>query len=232
MASPAPERLVHEATEILREAIVSGQLPPGGRLIQERLAQELGISRTPLREALLRLEQQGLVASAGRRGLAVASLSPEIVLDTMDVRGNLDTLAARWAVERMSTRELSQLRGVHERARRCIVDWQPEAWLSANIEFHLHIVRGAHSPPLERAMPVGRMPVRLLVSNAYFEHGQAQVDFAEHQQILEALEARDPERVVAATEVHAAQRRRAMVEQLNRVGRTALGLRRLRQRSR
>jgi len=230
MGSAVPERLVHEATEVLREAIVSGQLPPGGRLIQERLAQELGISRTPLREALLRLEQQGLVASAGRRGLAVASLSPEIILDTMDVRGNLDTLAAQWAVDRMTNRELAQLRAAHERARRCIVEWQPEAWLAANIEFHLHVVRGAHSPPLERAMPVGRMPVRLLVSNAYFEHGQAQIDFAEHQQIMEALEARDVERVRAAAEHHAAQRRQAMVEQLNRLEGATVGLRRLRRR--
>ena len=230
MGSAVPERLVHEATEVLREAIVSGQLPPGGRLIQERLAQELGISRTPLREALLRLEQQGLVASAGRRGLAVASLSPEIILDTMDVRGNLDTLAAQWAVDRMTNRELAQLRAAHERARRCIVEWQPEAWLAANIEFHLHVVRGAHSPPLERAMPVGRMPVRLLVSNAYFEHGQAQIDFAEHQQIMESLEARDVERVRAAAEHHAAQRRQAMVEQLNRLEGATVGLRRLRRR--
>jgi len=77
-------------------------------------------------------------------------------------------------------------------------------------------------------MPVGRMPVRLLVSNAYFQHGQAQLDFAEHQHILEALESRDLDQVTAAAEAHAAQRRAAMVEQLNRLQATSLGLRRLR----
>jgi len=133
MRSAPPERLVYEATKVLREAIVSGQLPPGGRLIQERLAQELRISRTPLREALLRLEQQGLVSTSGRRGLAVASLSPEAMLDTMDVRSALDTVAARWAVQRMTAREVGQLRAVHERAGRYIADWQPEAWMAATI---------------------------------------------------------------------------------------------------
>lgn len=224
------DQLVDQATEALREAIVLGRLRPGSRLVQEQLAEELGISRTPLREALRRLEQQGLVTVLGSRGLAVTEPSPEALLDTYDVREALDGLAARLAATRMAPGEVAALQSVHRQSREPIDDWHPERWLAANAAFHRHILRNAHSPALERAMPVGRMSAQLLFPSVFLHQERARTAFEEHAAVLEALRARDPDAAEAAARAHVARVREALAEQIAKTppaARGGPGLRRL-----
>lgn len=208
------EQLVDQATEALREAIVAGRLRPGSRLVQEQLAHELGISRTPLREALRRLEQQGLVTVLGSRGLAVTEPSPEALLDTYDVREALDGLAARLAATRMAPGELAALQVVHRQSREPIEEWHPERWLAANAAFHHHILRNAHSPALERAMPVGRMSAQLLFPSVFLHQERARMAYEEHAAVVEALRARDPDAAETAARAHVARVREALALQL------------------
>lgn len=224
------EQLVDEATEALREAIVSGRLRPGARLVQERLADELGISRTPLREALRRLEQQGLVTMIGTRGLAVTDPSSEAMLDTYDVREVLDGLAARLAAERMAPGEIAELQAIHRDGREHIECWSPDGWLAANAAFHRAIRASAHSPALDRAMPFGRTSGQLLFPGVFLHQERARTAFEEHAVILAAIVARDVDAAEAAARAHIARVRAALADQIARRGAlhgVGSGLRRL-----
>src|SRR5262245_36169077 len=92
----------------LREMILRGDLAPGERLAEIALAERLGVSRTPIRQALPALAREGLLSAAGRRGYVVRSFSPEEVLDAIETRGVLEGLAARRVAERGTSPELIQ----------------------------------------------------------------------------------------------------------------------------
>lgn len=94
----------------LREGILRGELKPGERLIEVTLAQKLGVSRTPIREAIHKLEQEGLVNMVPRRGAQVASISEKNVHDVLEVRKALEQLAAELAIERITSQEKVKLR--------------------------------------------------------------------------------------------------------------------------
>lgn len=94
----------------LRESILHGELQPGARLIEVDLAEQLGVSRTPIREAIHKLEQEGLVKMLPRRGARVASISEKNVHDVLEVREALESLAAELAVERITAQEKIRLR--------------------------------------------------------------------------------------------------------------------------
>lgn len=96
--------------ETLRQGILKGELTPGARLIEEELAADLGVSRTPVREAVHRLEQEGLVYTVPRRGAHVADISENNVHDVLEVRKTLEELAVSLAVERINPQEKIRLR--------------------------------------------------------------------------------------------------------------------------
>lgn len=209
-----PDQLVDAATESIREAIVSGRLRPGMRLVQQQLAEELGISRTPLREALRRLEQQGLVTMMGTGGLAVTELSPEGMLDAYDVREVLDALAARLAAERMAPGEFADLQAIHRRSQAHVDDWNPDGWLAANTAFHRRILSSAHSPALDRAMPAGRVSGQLLFPGVFLHPDRARQAYEEHGRILDALHSGDVEAAAAEAGAHVARVKAALAAQV------------------
>lgn len=195
---------------------MTGHFRPGERLVQEQLANELGVSRTPLREALRRLEQEGLVRVSGSRGLAVTELSPEGLLDNYDVREVLDGLAARLAAARISPGELAELQRIHQRGAESIEQWDPEEWMASNAEFHRFVLRCAHSPALDRAMPAGRMSGQLLFPGLFLHPEHAADALADHVVILEALRAGDEEEAEAAARRHVVKVREALRAQVER----------------
>jgi DNA-binding GntR family transcriptional regulator len=211
-----PDALVDRATDVLREAIVTGQLVPGSPLVQEQLATELGISRTPLREALRRLEQEGLVAVRAKRGLAVAELSPEALVDTYDVREVLDGLAARLAAERISPGELAELRVIHERSLDHIESWDPEGWMAANARFHAAILRAGHSPALQRAMPAGRMSGLLLFPGLFLHPKHVETAYEEHGAVFDAIHEHNPDAAEAAARRHIERVSRAVRDEMRK----------------
>lgn len=184
------------------------------RLVQQQLAEELGISRTPLREALRRLEQQGLVTVMGTGGLAVTELSPEGMLDAYDVREVLDALAARLAADRMAPGEFAELQAIHRRGQTNVDDWSPDGWLAANTAFHRRILFSAHSPALERAMPAGRVSGQLLFPGVFLHPEHARQAHEEHGRILDALHAGDAEAAASEAGAHVARVKAALVSQI------------------
>jgi DNA-binding GntR family transcriptional regulator len=97
----------------LREAIIVGELKPGERLMEVQLADKMGVSRTPVREAIRKLELEGLVVMVPRKGAQVADLSVKDIMDVLEVRATLDGLATALSAQRITDEELKELRHVN-----------------------------------------------------------------------------------------------------------------------
>lgn len=191
------------ATEVIREAILDGRLPPGRRLKEEELAQELGISRTPVREALLMLQAEGLVDAAPNRGATVRSHSADDLTDLYQLRALLEGYAARLAATRLSGDTIAALRDSCTRFEALVGD---EADMSAlvkeNLFFHQTILDGAGSARLNAMV---RQVIELpLVYRSYiwYSRGQQRISAHYHSQITRALEARDCERAELVMKEH------------------------------
>lgn len=187
--------------EQIREAILSGRFGPGHVLSENALATEFGISRTPVREALHRLEIEQLVERAAR-GVRVRASSPEEILDIYDVRITLEAAAAKQAALRATELDRMRLRSAQDGMRRAGDD--PAARAAANRAFHEAIWQASHSPTLDdllRRLNVHliRYPTTTLTWGDRWEEV-----LAEHEELLDAIEARDAERARDIAERHMA----------------------------
>jgi DNA-binding GntR family transcriptional regulator len=177
--------------ERLKQAIMSGELLPGEQLVELALAEWCNVSRTPIREALTRLEQDGLV-QRGERGLVVRESSPEEILDIYDTRIVLEGRAAAVAAERRTSHDLLAMRRAEERSHRVSTE-DPNAMAETNREFHRTVWRASHNESLidllERLnLHLGRYPATTLAFP-----GRHKTSHAEHKKLIDAIEARDAE---------------------------------------
>ena len=122
--------------EHLREAIIKGKLKPGERLMEMQLAEELGVSRTPVREAIRKLELEGLVIMIPRRGAYVADLSIKDVAETFEIRLALEALAASLAAERITPEECEEMDRLLERIGESIRQNDVKQTAALDEEFH------------------------------------------------------------------------------------------------
>ena len=199
----------------LREMILRGELAPGERLAEVALAERLGVSRTPIRQALPALAREGLLAAAGRRGYVVRSFSPEDVLDAIETRGVLEGLAARRIAERGPASSLLQAlricltEGDAILAKRKFESADEQRYSEMNGRFHTLIVEGAGSRivadtlahndhvPFASARAVAfNKDLALLLPVLNYAHRQ-------HHAIVQALENREAARVEALMREHA-----------------------------
>ena len=199
----------------IREMILRGELPPGERLGEEALAERLGVSRTPIRQALPALAREGLLAAAGRRGYVVRSFSPQDVLDAIETRGLLEGLAARRVAERGATPEL--LRSLKEclsqgdaiLAKRRFESADEQRYSEMNGRFHALIVEGAASRILADALARNDHVPFASATAVAFSRDTAQLlpvlSYAhrQHHAIVQALENRESARAEALMREHA-----------------------------
>lgn len=188
----------------LRESIVDGALPAGSRLSERGLATALGISAQPVREALRRLEQDGMVVTLPRRGTVVADLGPDRLDELGRIRAALEGVAAALAAERMAPEELKALAAIVATMRDRTTAEDTEALGEANERFHELLRRASGSAFLERSLealraydPMGRP--RALGSTP---RAMPQA-LREHVAILAALKKRDPVLAEARMRQHA-----------------------------
>ena len=175
--------------ERLKQAIMVGELEPGDQMVESALAEMCGVSRTPIREALTRLEQDGLVERS-ERGLVVRDSSPEEILDVYDCKVVLEAQAACTAAERRTDRDVFAMRRAAERFSRLTAD-DPEGLAEGNREFHRALWRASHNDSLidlqERLnLHLGRSPATTLS----FPGRQPEAS-AEHVALIDAIEQRD-----------------------------------------
>ncbi|MFN6119826.1 MAG: GntR family transcriptional regulator [Actinomycetes bacterium] len=190
------ERFAEEVATELRDMILAGTLALGERIDQDAVAEAHGMSRLPVREALIALEQEGLVVNTPRRGAYVAQLTPEDVHDQYEVYGLVAGIAAARAAERLSAAESADLRRAHEQF---VKARGGAAQQRSNEEFHRIINRVAGS----RLRSTLGLLARSLPSHHYmFDSEWAKLAQHHHEQVLVAIERRDPAKARAAMTEH------------------------------
>jgi len=185
----------------LRDAIREGRLKQGERLREEDVAQRLGVSRTPVREALRQLAARGLVADAPGRGLLVVELSKRQVSELYAMRRMLEGAAARFAAQHASAGEAEMLRRL---AAECRDARGPAKMAQRNRAFHQAIYEAAHNRYLQRALDDLGNALALLPGTTFGQRGRAATAYAEHRAIADAIAGRDADAAEAAARDHIA----------------------------
>lgn len=185
--------------ERLKQAIIEGELEPGEQLVEMALAEWCQVSRTPIREALSRLEQDGLVEHSDR-GLVVRRRSAEEILDIYETRIVLEATAARMAAERRTDYDVRVLRRLIEHSRQVTAD--DDSKVDLNRQFHRAVWHASHNESLrdllERLDPhLARYPATTLSYPGRWEEAKS-----EHIATVDAIEARDAARAYDITLAH------------------------------
>ena len=197
----ARSNLREQIKDVILQRIVEGSYPPGSRIVETRVAQELGVSQGPVREALRDLEQLGCVVHEPYRGCSVRAFSVDELLEAFPVRAALEALAARLAAERVGDAELAELEQLLERMRVAARRGDAHDQSQANASFHATIVRAARNGTLERQW-------RMLepFSRTYLTVSRPGIDLIalseRHVPILDALRRHDPDAAAAAMHEH------------------------------
>jgi DNA-binding GntR family transcriptional regulator len=200
--------------DVILQRIVAGEYQPGARLVETRIAQELGVSQAPVREALRDLEQLGCIVHEPFRGCSVRAFSAEELLEAFPVRAALEALAARLAAERITENELLRLAELLDTMRAAARRGDAHGQSQANASFHALIVRASRNGTLERQWSLLEP-----FSRTYISVSQPGLDLRalsdRHVPILDALRARDGEAAAEAMHQHlmdAAELLRPMAE--------------------
>ena len=188
-----------DAYMLILEAIDGGVFRPGDRLVESDLAERFGVSRTPVREALQRLETQSMLARDGR-SLIVASLDHNQLAELYVVRAELEGLAARLAAKHATPEEIRVLRGMVEDDRALLDD--PEAMSRANRRFHKQIHLASHNRYLVQQLDLVHRSMALLATTSLAAVGRSAAALAEHDAIVRAIETGDGEAAQAALRAH------------------------------
>jgi len=173
-----------DAYTLILEAIDTGLYRPGDRLVESELADRLGVSRTPVREALQRLETQSLLARDGR-SLIVASLDHNQMAELYVVRADLEGLAAKLAAKHATPEEKRVLQDMVDEDRKIVND--PNALSRANRRFHKQIHLASHNRFLVQQLDLLHRSMALMATTSLAAEGRGMVAMQEHQNIVDAL---------------------------------------------
>jgi DNA-binding GntR family transcriptional regulator len=201
-ATPFPRVVLRDQVrDLLLARILSGDYAPGSRLVETRIAQELGISQAPVREALRDLDQLGCVVHEPFRGCSVRELSTDDLLEAFPVRAALESVAARLAADRITDDELALLAGFVDTMRAAGAEGDALAESTADADFHATIVEAARNRVLARQWRQLLPQARTFISISMPASARGPVA-DRHLPILEALRGRDPEGAAAAMQDH------------------------------
>jgi DNA-binding GntR family transcriptional regulator len=177
----------------LREAIIVGELKPGERLMEIQLAEKMGVSRTPVREAIRKLELEGLVEMLPRKGAHVADLSAKDIMDVLEVRSTLDGLASSLSASRITDDEIKELKHVLTQFESCIEKNNIHGSIKKDVEFHDIIYRSSRNEKLIQISNNLREQVQRYRIIYLKDYGSSKDIVKEHTEIYEAIKGRDPE---------------------------------------
>lgn len=199
----------------LRQAILTGELKPGERLMEIHLADRLGVSRTPIREAIRKLELEGLVVMIPRKGAQVARITEKNLKDVLEVRRALDMLAVRLACSRMDDEYKKQLREACDEFARVVKNNNTKDITEADVRFHDIINKATGNDRLIQlvnnlAEQMYRYRLEYIKDAAY--HNRL---VAEHEEIYDAIMDGDEERAAKAVVLHIDNQEETIIKHLN-----------------
>lgn len=175
----------------LRQAILKGELAPGERLMEIQLAEKLGVSRTPIREAIRKLELEGLVLMIPRKGAEVAKISEKSLRDVLEVRRSLEELAIELACQRMTEEELVDLEQAQRAFRQAISQGMAMSIAETDEHYHDIIYQGTCNDKLVQMLNNLREQMYRYRLEYIKDEDKRQVLLVEHEHILAALKGRN-----------------------------------------
>lgn len=198
----------------LRKAILTGQLKPGERLMEVHLANRLGVSRTPIREAIRKLELEGLVIMIPRRGAEVARITEKSLRDVLEVRRALDALSVELACDRITQKDINRLLEACTAFERAVREGDASVIASADVALHDIIVEAAGNARLQQL--VNNLSEQMYRFRFVYIKEESQHDnlIAEHREIYEGIVSRDKERAAAAARLHIDNQERSIIRQI------------------
>lgn len=213
MNGTSTDRIADAVYDRLREEIFAGELVPGARLSVPALAERLEVSRSPVRDAVLRLIQERLAKEEPRRGAVVAMVGPSELVAIYEVREVLEGLAARLAVENAGRRLVEQLRGVLAEHEHAVQHSDLDAHAAADIRFHALLRAACGNEEVVRLLDEIQTQVRLAMRTTTVTGGPRQA-LDDHRAMLAAVESGDPAAAERAARAHIARLRCALLEQV------------------
>lgn len=202
LASPMRTQVFHQ----LEKAILDGDFAPGDSLTEVKLSAELGVSRTPIREALMQLELEGLVKTTHNKGAVVVGVSEQDVDDIYMIRSRIEGLAARWAAERMTDEELDAMREIVELQEFYAAKGDKLRVGNLDNRFHELLYESCRSNQLRRMLSIFHHRI-YKARESSVRRGRALASTQEHRAILTALDNHDPDEAERAMTVHVANAR-------------------------
>jgi DNA-binding GntR family transcriptional regulator len=203
----------------LRDMIVTGVLPPGADLHESQLSAQLGISKSPLREALRQLAQDGLVVAESNKGSLVAPLTFDDFREIYSLRRHVEPLEVRLAAARIDRPTIAALRANIEALDRCMRRGDNRGFAERDVDFHLILARTSGHRRLLRIQESLQAEMLRLVILRVIQSGMRTETAAEHRAIVDALEARDPDAAASRMLEHLERaeewRSRALAERLD-----------------
>ncbi|MFE1549069.1 GntR family transcriptional regulator [Streptomyces sp. NPDC058718] len=213
-AGDTPRSLRERVYEELRERIIEAEFPAGTRLVEREIAEELRVSRVPVREAMQRLEAEGFLSVRPRRGSVVTEFGPEDAEHLFDVRENLEGLAARLAARHAGAPELRALEELLARARAAAESGRLREAVSLNADFHRAVVGLSGNPLLVELMaPLDSRLRRLFRLTSAASDGEPMC--GAHERLYEAIRDRDEAGAESLARAHVAATRASALRLLN-----------------
>lgn len=199
-----PKSLADQAYDVIRNALCDGTLKPGDRVTQNEIADRLDVSRQPVVFALAKLKEQGFLIDAGRRGLAVAPVPPELVTAIYQFRSAVEPLVARLGTERLDGASARELEVLVAKGRRFAEQRNRRAALDADMDFHSSLYRLSRNPIVVDTMDVNWQHLRRGMVEVLRSPGLSLSVWREHAEILEAMRAGEADRAAALMQDHVA----------------------------
>lgn len=188
--------------ETLRQAIVQGDMEPGTRLMEVQLAEKLGVSRTPVREAIRQLELEGLVMMVPRKGAYVAGLSTKDCIEVLEIRAALEGLAAQLAAQKVNHKEIQGLSQAYERFCHYVREKDIQGLIDEDVTFHDIIYSASRNERLIQLISGLREQVQRFRVAYISQFDKASDLVEEHRQILQAISQGEGDQARALSEKH------------------------------
>lgn len=203
--------------ESIREAIINGTLKQGERLMETQLAEELGVSRTPVREAIRKLELEGLVVMLPRKGAYVAGIMPQDVADILEIRAVLEGLAAKLAAERISAEELQELKDEVLLIEASLAADNIEEAIEADTKFHRNLIAASKNSRLIGIVSNLQEQIqRFRVMLTKERHDLMKSSCEEHHRIIEALSSKSQEEAQRLAKIHVEKTENYIIQLINK----------------
>jgi DNA-binding GntR family transcriptional regulator len=207
-----PKTIRKKVYDYLREQLLSGEIAPHEHLIEAKIAQEIGTSRTPVREALHNLEMEGLIKSIPRVGYVVKPISEQEVEEICEIRAVIEMLGTRWAVAKACQKVIEELEENIRLSEKEVISEKPKAFVELDARFHEIIAKHSGSQRLlELAQMLRRHMLRYRIESIYSVDNVLRA-IEGHRGILEAIKKADPEEVNQAIQSHLQQSKKDILK--------------------